>query len=170
MYGHDIYSSKSMDQPCKVANPARGQLNKEKLVSRDKFGRPVPRHPDHLHTQAESTCSRDSSRLSRWRLFIYFSRHTPSGQSRVCRVTQVRTNDVHCRESAGTVPIFFKVAPVTGAAFSSITMDQLMCASLLGFLNIIRRIPSQSKFRMHEPFGDAQLRVGGFMLDSGRDH
>ena len=28
MYGHHIYR-KSMDQPGKVANPARGQLNRE---------------------------------------------------------------------------------------------------------------------------------------------
>ena len=27
MYGHTY--SKSMDQPCKVTNPARGQLNRE---------------------------------------------------------------------------------------------------------------------------------------------
>ena len=54
-----------MDQPGKVANPARGQLNRENniplspcvpenLVSRDGFSRPVPRQPVHLHTQAES--------------------------------------------------------------------------------------------------------------------
>ena len=54
-----------MDQPGKVANPARGQLNTENniplspcvpenLVSRDGFSRPVPRQPAHLHTQAES--------------------------------------------------------------------------------------------------------------------
>ena len=54
-----------MDQPGKVANPARGQLNRENniplspcapenLVSRDGFSRPVPRQPAHLHTQAES--------------------------------------------------------------------------------------------------------------------
>ena len=55
MYGHT--HSKSMDQPGKVANPARGQLNRENgkmdislsafapenLVSRDGFGSPVPR-------------------------------------------------------------------------------------------------------------------------------
>ena len=50
MYGHTY--SKSMDQPGKVANPARGQLNRENehfpvrvcaenLVSRDGFGSPV---------------------------------------------------------------------------------------------------------------------------------
>ena len=56
-----------MDQPGKVANPARGQLGKENenilslspftpdnLVSRDGFGSPVPRKPAHLRTQAES--------------------------------------------------------------------------------------------------------------------
>ena len=48
--------SKSMDQPVKVANPARGQLNRENeyflsafapenLVSRDGFGSHVPRQP-----------------------------------------------------------------------------------------------------------------------------
>ena len=41
-----------MDQPGKVVNPARGQLNislsaftAENLVSRDGFGSPVPRQP-----------------------------------------------------------------------------------------------------------------------------
>ena len=54
-----------MDQPGKVANPARGQLNMENniplspwcvpenVVSRDGFSRPVPRQLAHLHTQAE---------------------------------------------------------------------------------------------------------------------
>ena len=47
-----------MDQPGKVATPARGQLNRENniplspcvpedLVSRDGFSRPVPRQPAH---------------------------------------------------------------------------------------------------------------------------
>ena len=61
MYGHTY--SKCMDQPDKVANPARGQLNRENenislspfapenLVSGDGFGSPVPRQPTHLHTQ-----------------------------------------------------------------------------------------------------------------------
>ena len=29
MYGHTTYSKSGMDQPGKVANPARGQLNRE---------------------------------------------------------------------------------------------------------------------------------------------
>ena len=77
-----ITYSKSMDQPGKVANPARGQLNRENdillspcvpenLVSRDEFSRPVPRQPAHLHTQAESGAYlRDSSRVPRRRPFM----------------------------------------------------------------------------------------------------
>ena len=73
MYGQTY--SKSMDQPGKVASPARGQLNREKnislyafvpenLVSQDGFGSPVPRQPAHLHTQAESGAYlRDFSRV-----------------------------------------------------------------------------------------------------------
>ena len=38
-----------------------------------------------------------------------FNRHTPSGQSRIYRVTQLRTDGVHCRESAGTGPVNLKV-------------------------------------------------------------
>ena len=71
-----------MDQPSKVANPARGQLNRENniplspcvpenLVSRDGFSRPVPRQPAHLHTEAESDAYlRDSSRVPRRRPFV----------------------------------------------------------------------------------------------------
>ena len=80
----------------------------ENLVSRDGFSSPVPRQPDHLHTQAESGAYlRDSSRVPRRRPFIYLNRHTPSGQSRVYRVTQLRTDGVH----AGTGPVNLKVVP-----------------------------------------------------------
>ena len=110
-----------MDQPGKVANPARGQLNRENniplspcvpenLVSRDGFSRPAPRQPAHLHTQAESGAYlRDSSRVPRRR--PYETAIRPSGQSRVYRVTQLRTDGVHCRESAGTGPVNLKVVP-----------------------------------------------------------
>ena len=71
-----------MDQPGKVANPARGQLNRENniplspcvsedLVSRDGFSLPVPRQPAQLHTQAESGAYlRDSYQVPRWRPFM----------------------------------------------------------------------------------------------------
>ena len=83
------------------------------LTSRDGFGSPVPRQPAHLHTQAGSNAYlRDSSRLPRRRPYIYLNRHTPSGQSRVYWVvTQLRTDDVHCRESAGTGPVNLKAFP-----------------------------------------------------------
>ena len=82
----------------------------ENLVSRDGFSRPVPRQPAHLHIQAESGAYlRDSSRVPRRRPL--WNRHTPSGQSRVYRVTQLRTEGVHCRESAGTGPVNLKVVP-----------------------------------------------------------
>ena len=84
----------------------------ENLVSRDGFGSPVPRQPAHLHTQAESGAYlRDSSRFPRRHPFIYLNRHTPSGQSRVYRITQLRTDGAHCRESAGTGPLNLKVVP-----------------------------------------------------------
>ena len=85
-----------MDQPGKVANPARGQLNRENkyfpgldLVLT--YGIP-PEFRGGVH------------------LFI-FNRHTPSGQSRVYRVTQLHTDGVHCRESAGTGPVNLNVVP-----------------------------------------------------------
>ena len=43
-------------------------------------------------------------------LFI-LNRHTPSGQSRVHRVTQLRTDGVHCREFAAAGPVNPKVVP-----------------------------------------------------------
>ena len=107
----------SKDQPDKVTNPARGQLNKknefslspfapEILASRDGFGSPVPREPARLHTQADSGAYvvRDYSRVPRRRLYIYLNRHMIWGQSRVYGVTQWRTDGVHCRESVGTRP------------------------------------------------------------------
>ena len=43
--------------------------------------------------------------------FFILNRHTQSGQSQVCRVAQLRTDGVYCRESAGTGPVnlFFTV-------------------------------------------------------------
>ena len=46
-----------------------------------------------------------------------WNRHAPSGQSRVYWVTQLRTDGVHCRESAGTGPVNLKVFR-TGAALA----------------------------------------------------
>ena len=114
-----------MDQPGKVANPARGQLNREKNI------RIFPYlHCSFLRIWSRDTVSAVPSRVSLlisilWlklvftygipsefhgglHLFIY-NRHTPSDQSRVYRVTQLRTGGVHCRESAGMRPVNLKV-------------------------------------------------------------
>ena len=43
--------------------------------------------------------------------YLFKNGSTPSGQSRVYRVTHLRTDGVHCRESAGTGPVNFRVVP-----------------------------------------------------------
>ena len=72
-----------------------------------------PRQPVHLHTQAENSAYfRDSSRVPRRRLFIYLKPPYVIGSvPRVYWVTQLRTDGVHCRESAGTRPVSLKVVP-----------------------------------------------------------
>ena len=42
----------------------------------------------------------------------------------------LRTDGVHCRESAGAGPVVLEVVPVTDAAFLQVTMNQLMGASV----------------------------------------
>ena len=109
MYGHTY--SKSMDQPGKAASPARGQLSRinEYFPVRVRawefgLGRRV------RQSRPASACSLLISILrlnlvltygippefrGGVHLFIY-NRHTPSGQSRVYRVTQLRTDGVYC--------------------------------------------------------------------------
>ena len=131
MYGHHL--TQNMDQPDKVANPSCGQLNRdcfsflspfapETWVSQDRFGRPVPR------LNLVLAYSRNSSHVPRRRPFIYTAnRHRASPEFirlRNCVPT------AYCREAAGAGPVVFKVVPVTGAAFSGITMDHFLCASL----------------------------------------
>ena len=108
--GHLHYGQpfqQSMDQPGIVANPARGEMNwenisslfefaPENLVSRDRFGRPVPRKPrsfsilrlNLVFTHEIPPAFRDG---------VHLYRHSPSGQSRVYQVTQFLTDGVHCR-------------------------------------------------------------------------
>ena len=114
---------KSMDQPGKVGSPARGQLNR-------KMNLPCPRSCLRISSRETSSAvpCRVSLLISILRLNLVFTygippefrggvhlfiykRHTPSGQSRVYRVTQWRTDGVHCRESAGTEPVNRKIVP-----------------------------------------------------------
>ena len=54
---------------------------------------------------------------------VHIYRQAPSGQPRVHQVTQLSTDGVHCRESAGIGPIVLSLFFVT-------TMDQYLCTSL----------------------------------------
>ena len=103
----------------------------ENLVfSRDGFSRSLPRQPAHLHAQAESGAySRGSSRVPLRCPFSYTAIcHRVSPEFIRLLITQLlRTDGVHCRESAGTGPVVLKVVPVTsGVAFAGITMDRSM--------------------------------------------
>ena len=123
LYSHTY--SKSMDQPGKVASSARGQLN-------SKMNIPCPRLCLRIwsHETSSAASSHASLLIPILRLnlvFIYgippefrggvhvfiYNRHMPLGQSRwrVYRVMQLRTDGVHCRESAGTGPVNRKVVP-----------------------------------------------------------
>ena len=123
MHGH-TYNSKIMDQPGKFASPSRGQLNREIFF--------LVRVRSCLRIWSRETGSAVPSRVSlpisilRLNLVLTYeippefhggvhlfilNRHTPSGQSQVYGVRQLRTEDVHCRESAGTRPVNLKVAP-----------------------------------------------------------
>ena len=121
LYGHTY--SMSRDQPGKVADPSRGQLNREKFIF------PCPRSCLRIWSRETGSVipSRVSLLISIHRLnlvltygflpssaaaSIYsFITATPSGQFRVYRVTQLRIDGVHCRESAGTVPVNLSVVP-----------------------------------------------------------
>ena len=114
VWSHIIYS-KSMDQPGKVASPARGQLNRKKIIF------PCPRSCLTIWSRETGSAvpSPVSLLISILRLNLVltygippefrggvhlfnYNHHTSSGQSRVYRVTQLHTDGVHCRESAGT--------------------------------------------------------------------
>ena len=132
----------------------------ESLVSRDGSSRLVPHQPAHLHTQAESGAySRDSSRFPPRRPFISLNRHTPSGQSRVYRVTQLRTDGVHCRESAGTGPVVLKVVPVTGAAILQVTMGQIVCAPLFSHTHYWYEVGCNNTLILHSSLACDPLKL-----------
>ena len=56
----------------------------------------------------------------------------PSGRSRVNRVPQMRTDGVHCRESAGTGPVVFKVVQVTSLSHTRCRYEVGMLESSIG--------------------------------------
>ena len=141
MYGHHIYYSKGKDQPGQVANPARGQLNRENgyfpvpfapenLVSRDRFGSPVPRQPAHLHTQAESgallTGFLPSSAAAS--IYLFKAPHTigavPSLSGHAIAYRYRSLPRVRRHRASKAQGSSNRVLPW------QVTMDQLICASL----------------------------------------
>ena len=116
----------------------------DNLVSRHGFGRPDPREPAHVYTQAEFGAHiRDSSRVPRGRPFIYLKPPFPigsvpslSGQAITYQwrsMPRVRRQRVSKPQGSSE-----RVLPW------QVTMDQLICASLchtqywyeVGMLNV----------------------------------
>ena len=124
MCGHHL-----LNQPGKVANSARGQLNRENyifLCSRSRLRiwssetcSAVPSRASLLilHTQAKIWCLLTGFLSISTATCIYLYRHTPSGQPRVYLVTHLRTDGVHCRESASTGSVIPKIVRVTVLPF-----------------------------------------------------
>ena len=61
---------------------------------------------------------------------------SPSGQSRVYRVTQLRTDGIHCQESTGTGPVNLKVVPNESAALAGHHEPINMCLSFSRPVNL----------------------------------
>ena len=176
-----------MDQPCKVANPARGQLNRENdiplspcvpenLVSRDGFSRPVPRQPAHLHTQAESGAYlRDSSRVPRRRPFMkppYAIGSVPSLSGHAIAYRWRSLPRVRRHRASKPQGSSERVLPW------QITMDQLIFASLSHthyWYEVVRSSGTQELYTKW-PRGEARrprLRVRGgkvFMFELSGTH
>ena len=125
-----------------IANPAPGQLNRENKY----FTCPRSRLRIWSRETVSAVPSRVSLLISILRLNLVLTygippefrggvhlsilnRHTPSGQSRVYRVTQLRTDADYSRESADTGPVSLKVISERVLPWQ-VTMDQLICASL----------------------------------------
>ena len=141
-----------MDQTGKVANPARGQLNRKNNmfhvpVRALEFGLAEEVRPSHLVSARSFSTLRLNHQSSiinyqsgnsaySWG-YARFSRRRPySSSAAVGSVPSLSrhamlTDGVHCRKCAGTRPVVLKVVPITGEAFSGITMDQSMGACLI---------------------------------------
>ena len=102
----------------------------ENLISRDGFGSPVPRQLAHLHTQAESGAYlRDSSRVPRWRLFIYLKPPYAIGS-----VPSLSSRTIACQCCSLPRVLRHRVSKPQGSSGRvlpwRVTMDQLIFASL----------------------------------------
>ena len=129
-----------MDQPCKVANPACGQLSRDNQflpipVRAGEFGlarrvRPAPPSSARSFSALQQNLVLTHGIPPAFRDGVQLYRQPRSGQSRGYQVTQLCTNGVHCRDSASRGTVVLKVVPVPGAAFSDITIWTNTCAPL----------------------------------------
>ena len=98
------------------------------------FVRSVPRQPapSPYSAQAETgVYSRDFSGFSHRSESIYLYCSPPSSQFRVYQVTQLRTDGVHCRKSAGTGPVVLNVVPAIWVLPFQVSPWTNLCAPLL---------------------------------------
>ena len=138
MYGQDF--QQSMNQPGKVANPARGQLNRKTscfscsrsrlIIWSRETGSAVPSRvrPPILNSQSDGI---PPDFRGGFHLFIYSTairRHRASPEFIGPRNCVPMAFTAESRPSAGTGSVVLKVVRVAGTAFSGITIDQLLCA------------------------------------------
>ena len=102
----------------------------EILVSRDGFGSSVPRQSAHLHAQVKyGAYLRDSSRVPRWRSFIYFKPPYAIGP-----VPSLSGHAIAYRWRSLPIACWHKASKPQGHSERvlpwQVTMDQLICASL----------------------------------------
>ena len=124
-----------MDQPGKVANPARRQLNRENECSSvplraDGFSRPVPRQPAHSsYLGCSGAYLRDSSRVPRRRPFIYIQPPYAMGS-----VPSLSGHAIAYRWRSLPRVRWHRASTPQGSSERvlpwQVTMDQLICASL----------------------------------------
>ena len=140
MYGQDF--QQSVDHPGMVANPARGQLNREnylfpcphlhlRIWSRQTGSAVQSRvSPVILDTQAESdwlVLTHGIPPAFRDGIYLFIIPPTTIGSvPSLYQVTELRIDGVYCQDSASTGPVVLKVFC---NAFSGFTMDHFLCAS-----------------------------------------
>ena len=79
----------------------------------------------------------------------------------VYQVTQIRTDCIHCRETVGAGSVVLKIVPVTGAAFSGITMDHLFCAPLFQYPLLVVVCCGHGSYRIYRRYSKYST-VGAF--------
>ena len=177
-----------MDQPGKVANPARGQLNREneyspvvpvcmclRIWSRE-TGSTVPSRITLLilDTQAESGAYlRNSSRVPRRRPFIYIKPpYYVIGSVPILSGHAIAyTDGVHCQESAGTGAVNLKVvhvyipSPEGRQRVSEKMMENVFCINSVTFGGNTTQGNTRLHTRLETVKGsDGRITTVGFII------